>query len=131
MASRRTILPWFVGVQEDGETLDNPESDKWSDLAVGYASQTPVKLTPSGLSNRYGPIPYKFPPATQLLLPAPVSQALVCKTSWADPAVQVHANLLLGGDRTQVVDDIALQRVKALRAFNFSRVKTIDPKALQ
>ena len=54
---RRTVLPWYVGVQEDGETLDNVESDKWSDLARAHASQTAPRVTPSGLANRFGPIP--------------------------------------------------------------------------
>ena len=26
---RRTVLQWFVGVKQDGESLDNEKSDKW------------------------------------------------------------------------------------------------------
>ena len=33
---RRTLFPWFTGVQPDMETLDNAESDSWSQLAVSY-----------------------------------------------------------------------------------------------
>ena len=54
---RQTVLPWYVGVQEEGETLDNVESDKWSDLARAHASQTAPRVTPSGLTNRFGPFP--------------------------------------------------------------------------
>jgi hypothetical protein len=36
---RRTLLPWFVGVHEDGKTLDNEESENWDDLAAAHISQ--------------------------------------------------------------------------------------------
>jgi len=75
------MLLWFVGVQEDKETLNNTELNMWSDFMVAYASQTAVKLTTSGLTNRFEPIPYKFPPSTQLPSLSPVSQALVCRVS--------------------------------------------------
>lgn len=125
---RRTVLPWFVGVRDDGETLDNPESDKWSDLAVAHAQQTAVRLTPSGLPNRFGPIPYKFPPGTQLLLSSPISQAVVCRTSWDDPVAQAHANLILGANRASARAEIERHRLEALCAFKvaWSRVKMAE-----
>ncbi|MCJ1412158.1 hypothetical protein MMC19_006250 [Ptychographa xylographoides] len=114
---RRTVLPWFVGVREDGETLDNVESDKWSALVRAHAGQTGDIITPSGLANRYAPIPYKFPPSTQLWLASPVSRALVCRTSWDDPVVQGQANVLLGSDRASARAVIKQHRIDALRAF--------------
>ena len=122
---RRTVLPWFVGVREDGETLDNEDSNSWSDLAAAHSRQTVVHLTPSGYPNKYGTIPYKFPPSTQLLLQTPVSQALVCRTSWGDPVVQAQANVLLGRDRADARMEIEQHRLEALRAFKvaFKRVR--------
>ena len=29
---RRSVLAWFVAIAEDGETLDNVESNRWSEL---------------------------------------------------------------------------------------------------
>ena len=125
---RRTILPWFVAVQEDDETLDNEESDCWSDLALAYIKQTAPKKTPSGLHNKYGPIPYKFPPCSQLVLSLPVSQALVCRTTWGDPVVQACANVLLGKDRSKAKTMVLAHRTEALQAFRvaWSRVKVAE-----
>lgn len=39
---RRIILPWYVGVNDDGNTLDNVESDTWADIAFAYTMQTGV-----------------------------------------------------------------------------------------
>lgn len=125
---RRTILPWFVGLNEDGRTLDTEESETWGELAAAHTSQTAPRKTPSGLSNKYGPIPYKFPPSTQLSIESPVSKALVCAATWEDPVVQVHANILLGADRAAAWAAIQQQRVGGLRAFRraFGYVKAAE-----
>ena len=115
--SRRTVLPWFVCVKPDGETLDNEESDKWSNLSLSYSRQTAPTRTPSGLHNKYGPIPYRFPASTQLFLSSPISQALVCRTTWEDPVVQGCANVMLGKDRSKAAAMLHTHRVEALKAF--------------
>lgn len=117
---RRTILPWFVGVRADGETLDNRESDTWSTIAKCHIKQEAPKLTPSGLPNRFGPIPFRFPASVSLNIDNPVSQALVCKMAWDDPVVQAYANLLLGADRLAAQKEIIAVRVQALRAFRLA-----------
>ncbi len=114
---RRTILPWFVAVSDNGQTLDNEESDSWADIARAHSTQEALNLTPSGLANRFGPIPYRFPPSTQLHLDSPISQALCCRTTWADPMVQAQANLVLGADRQRARRIIDKHRFDALRAF--------------
>ncbi len=114
---RRTILPWFVAVSDNGQTLDNEESDSWADIARAHSTQKALNLTPSGLANRFGPIPYRFPPSTQLYLDSPISQALCCRTTWADPMVQAQANLVLGADRQRARRIIDKHRFGALRAF--------------
>ncbi|MCJ1396607.1 hypothetical protein MMC18_009498 [Xylographa bjoerkii] len=125
---RRTILPWFVGLRDDGQTLDNEESENWADLATAHAGHTACKLTPSGLANRFGPIPYRFPASTQLNLDSPVSNALICQTHWDDPAVQLQANVLLGENRQAAKGIITKHRFKALRAFKekFAVVKAAE-----
>jgi hypothetical protein len=125
---RRTILPWFVAVSQDGQTLDNEESDKWGDIARAHATQEAINLTPSGLANRFGPIPYRFPPSTQLYLASPISQALVCRTTWDDPVVQAQANIVLGMDRERARRAINRHRLEALRAFKavYDMMKTAE-----
>ncbi len=54
---------------------------KWADIARAHASHEGLNLTPSGLANRFGPIPYRFPASTQLYLESPISQALVGRTT--------------------------------------------------
>ena len=61
---RRTILPWFTAVAEDGSTLDTVEADSFEDLAVAHAIHEGVKLTLTELLNRFGVIPYRFPAST-------------------------------------------------------------------
>ncbi|MCJ1236700.1 hypothetical protein MMC14_004682 [Varicellaria rhodocarpa] len=61
---RRTVLAWFVAVAAGGETLDNAESNKWSELAAAHIGHRGINLTPLGLANRFGAIPYAFPATT-------------------------------------------------------------------
>jgi len=70
---RRTILPRSVTVMGDGKALDNEESDTWADVAQVHAAPEALGLTPSWLLNRFGPIPYRLPPSTQLYLESPVN----------------------------------------------------------
>lgn len=50
---RRTVLPWLVGVQADYETLDNVDSETWSQLNNCHSAQETPKATPSGFKNKY------------------------------------------------------------------------------
>lgn len=115
-------------MSQDGQTLDNEESDKWGDIARAHATQEAINLTPSGLANRFGPIPYRFPASTQLYLDSPISQALVCRTTWDDPVVQAQANVVLGVDRERAGRAINRHRFEALRAFRrvYSMMKTAE-----
>lgn len=114
---RRTILPWFIGVSPDGTSVDNPESDQVDAVARAHASQCALSSTPSGLANRFGVIPYRFPASTQLFLDSHISNALLCRTSWDDPLVQAEANLLFGADRGTAARLISAHRLNALQAF--------------
>ena len=116
-STRRTILPWFVGVSEDGQTLDNTESDTWRELSFSHITQTAPRNSPSGWTNRYGAIPYRFAASTHLQLENPISDALVCRTLWEDPRVQKAALLMLGSDREKARDMVQRHRLNALRSF--------------
>ena len=114
-AIRRTILPWYVGVQKDGVTLDNDQSETWLDLCAAYAQGTETQLTPSGHPVLYGRIPFRFPAQVQMVAQSPVSRAIQCQTSWTDPAAVNQAALLLGPDRAAAIRTIQQHRIQALR----------------
>jgi hypothetical protein len=50
---RRIMLPWFCGLQNDLKTLEI-ESSTWSGLSIAHRDMVVVRLSPSGLANRYG-----------------------------------------------------------------------------
>ena len=58
--SRRTILPWYMGLNEDKETLDTEDSGTWSILSAAHWDLLPGLTFPSGLRNMCGMPPYSF-----------------------------------------------------------------------
>ena len=117
---RRTILPWFVGISSDGTTLDNPASESLEELTICHNLQRAPAKSPSGLHNKYARVMEKFPASTQLPFSSPISNALLCRTSWKDPRVQAEANILLGTNRQAAKAKILEQRIDALRSFKQS-----------
>lgn len=84
----RTILPWYVGVQDmEKGTLDVEECDDWDSLCRSHMHQTAPKNTPSGHPNKYGKLVQRFPFSTQLPACSQVGQALVCRLPWDDAGV--------------------------------------------
>jgi len=73
---RRTMLPWFCGVDKDG-SLEMPEAGTADELATAHRDLMPGRSTPSGLANRYSAIPYAFPAAVQLPSTNVLSESLV------------------------------------------------------
>lgn len=114
---RRTILPWYVAVAEDGSTLDVEESDTYEQVGFAHLTHTATAVTASGFPNHYGRPGDRFGPATSVIAPTPVGRALVCQQSWRDPAVARQANLLLGPDREAAWELIWRSRVALLRLF--------------
>ena len=95
--ARRTMLPWFVGLQEDLYTLEIIEAGNFDDLAKAHRDLTSGPRTPSGLSNRYGDIPGAFPGAVALTGLGSVSDALVCRVKFSNPSVMADKKILLKG----------------------------------
>ncbi|MCJ1467746.1 hypothetical protein MMC07_006371, partial [Pseudocyphellaria aurata] len=115
-SKRRTVLPWMVGVQADYETLDNIDSESWSELNRCHSAQEIPMATPSGFKNKYRP-PYKFQASTSLQASSSVGRALVCEVSWKDPSVVFEARRLLGENRDKAWEIVQESRAAALRAF--------------
>jgi hypothetical protein len=82
MKLRRTLLPWYVRIQDDGETLEIPESGTYSALAEAHREKIGGPSTPSGHTVRYGKIPYRFPAAVELDSLNAVGAALVGRCNW-------------------------------------------------
>ena len=114
----RTVLPWYVGVQDmEKGTLDVKECDDWDSLCRSHMHHVAPKNSPSGHPNRYGKLVQKFPFSTQFLPCSKVGQALVCRLPWDDPGVMDEASQLLGPDRTAAWQIIQRCRLASLRAF--------------
>lgn len=111
--TRRTMLPWFVGVQDDHETLEVLEGGTWSELSEAHRDLQSPKATPSGLANRYGAIPYRFPAAVEIAGLGAISDALVCRRRWDSPMVKKERDVLLGSDRAQAHSHIEQWRARA------------------
>jgi hypothetical protein len=113
---RRTMLPWFVGIQEDHEALDTAESGSWSELSAAHRDLGRASATPSGLAVRYGTIPYKFPAAVPLVGLGGVSDALIGRQRWDTPNVMREVRLLLGPDPAKAQEYIFKWRERAVAA---------------
>jgi hypothetical protein len=96
------MLPWFCGLQNDLETLEVVESGMWSDLSVARRDIVAARLSPSGLANRYGAIPFAFPAAIGLEGLGALSDALVCHRRYNNYAVVSEKRLLLTGAKADV-----------------------------
>lgn len=70
--ARRTVLPWYVAVEEDGLTLDVAESDDYAQVKFATLIQTTTAVTPSGFPNHYGRISDRFGPSTAVISPTAV-----------------------------------------------------------
>ena len=77
--TRRTMLPWLVGLQDDLTTLEVVEGGTWEMLSSAHRDMVSPVATPSGLANRYGAILYKFPPSVEITGLGPLLDALVCR----------------------------------------------------
>jgi hypothetical protein len=119
---RRTMLPWFVGLQDDLESLEVLEGGTWAELSAAHRDLVSPRATPSGLANRYGAIPYRFPAAVKIAGISALSDALVCQRKWDDLLALRDRDKVLGQDR-----ELALAFVKDTRA----RARTIACEAMQ
>jgi len=96
------MLPWFCGLQSDLETLEVIEGGTWSDLSAAHRDMVAARLSPSGLPNRYGAIPFAFPAAVELTGLGALSDALVCRRRHDRYAVLAEKRCLLTGSEAEV-----------------------------
>jgi hypothetical protein len=95
-ATRRTMLPWYVKIQADRETLEIQESGTLKELAEAHATLLPGPVTPSGHSVNYGRIPFAAPFAVRVLLDDELSRCLVGANRWESLEVANSLEVLAG-----------------------------------
>jgi hypothetical protein len=104
---RKTILPWFVEIQEDHSMLEVPEGGTWEELSAAHRDLTMAPKSPSGKPNIYGGIPYTFPASCAITTGSAVSDALLGRRKYTD--VMVVAELYeLFGKRATLQSALAL-----------------------
>ncbi|KAI4276923.1 MAG: hypothetical protein LQ337_002170 [Flavoplaca oasis] len=128
---RQTILPWFVGIMDDNETLEVQESGTRSQLAAAHRDMTAPPNSPSGYPNKYGSIPFRFPAAIELCNVSPIADALVGRRLWDSPAVIAERNILLGPDhmaRNKLIQEIRTRALDQARS-NMQVVQQMERQA--
>jgi hypothetical protein len=98
---RRTMLPWFVRVCDDMETMENPPMGTYAELAAAHHNLTAAPLSPSGWPNKYGGINTAFPGAVPPVFSSYISKAIHCQVKWDAPSVIDELIQLFGEDMTK------------------------------
>jgi len=93
---RGVVFPWFTGIDEDHETLDNPQSEKWSQLAAFHRDLVPCTLSPSSRHTSAYQCGSHFQAAVLLPATSHLGDALVGRRSWDSLQVLCEANVLFG-----------------------------------
>ena len=88
--SRCVVNPWFVGIQDDHETLDMPESRSWSSVAATHGDLSTTNGTPLGQINTHVYHPYRLPAAVIMRNISSLSDALVGQRRWDDSQVVIE-----------------------------------------
>jgi len=114
---RKVVFPWFTGITEDHETLDNPESETWSQVAACHRDLVPCRLSPSGRSVFAYQRGHHFQAAVPLPSTSHVGDALVGRHRWSSPQVIMEARILFGEDATAAQTLVAEIRQRLLAAY--------------
>ena len=116
VGERITVMPWYVAVGNDGETLEVQEAGNRNELAVAHRDGVAARCSPSGLANRYGKIPFRFPATTEVTGVSAISDAIVGRRQWSSPAVQREVSVLFGTNDTARNTLMYESRLRAMAA---------------
>ncbi|KAI9834927.1 MAG: hypothetical protein M1819_002650 [Sarea resinae] len=92
------VAKLLVKVQPDHQMLELPESGTWEELSASHRDLTPPPSSPSGHPNIHRKVPGAFPAAVQLTGLGALSDALLGRRRWTDPAVLEGHDLLFSSD---------------------------------
>lgn len=129
--TRRTILPWFIGLQKDLHTLEVTEAGTFDQLSTAHRDLTSGPRSPSGHPNTYGDIPFAFPAAVRLTGMGAVSDSLVAQLKHDNLLVVSEKRLLLHGtpaQRDQYVADWRRAAVSKIVVL-FEQVKEFEKQS--
>ncbi|KAJ5740169.1 hypothetical protein N7493_000041 [Penicillium malachiteum] len=116
---RLNILPWFVSIGEDHQTLDMAESGTWGDLSHCHRSFYSGTKTPSGLPNSTfgGRMDKVFPATIRVGRLGAISDALVGQVRWDEVDVREELDILFGDDDMAAWDFIRKWRKHAQQLY--------------
>ncbi|KAL9048148.1 MAG: hypothetical protein Q9162_007841 [Coniocarpon cinnabarinum] len=126
---RRTMLPWFVKIQEDHEVMENTSMGTFDMLSIAHRDQTAPLRSPSGKPNIYSTIPFAFPAGVQLRIDSELSDALVGRVKWSSPHVLRERDYLLQATNPGTIPGFVNDwRRKATEAFGkaFSKMELAE-----
>lgn len=125
---RATILPWFVGIEPDGLTLELPAGGNFDELARAHREKVAAPRTPSGHPVIYGKTPGAFPAVGNLALQPGVQEALIGRASWTDRTVARQLKRLLNGPIEDMIKEVKESRERTKKEM---RIALAEVQALE
>jgi hypothetical protein len=104
----------------------------WSELAIAHRDLTAARRSPSGFSNHYEAISYRFPPAVEITGLSALSDAIVCRSRWSSFLVQEDRDLFLRPE-TEAMKAVEKWRIRAIRTaiHAYQTVKNAEIRAFE
>lgn len=112
----RSLMPQYVAIRDDLESLEIEEAGTAEQISRAHRRLERPPSTPTGTSNTYEGLPYKFPPTVQLCGLGPLSDALMGRRGWDDPEVLSERDLVLAPDADRMHDYLREWRQRAANA---------------
>jgi len=109
---RQVVLPWFTGIREDLEHLENEDCETWSEIAACHRDMVPCDRSPSGRSAKAYQRGPPFQAAVQLPSSSNIGDALVGRQRWDRPQVLSQLKVLFGPDRGAAMEFVRSTREK-------------------
>ena len=92
----RGILPGFIAVNKNGETLEQPHLQSVSGLAASHRIMALPLGYPKELQNEYKSAPLRFPAKGELGCLGLLSDALLGRREWGSADVKTKIKIVLG-----------------------------------
>lgn len=124
---RRTILPWFMHIDEDHEQLEVAGCLRWSEVRRCHLDLEVPRVDPSGYGPRLGAPKERFGGSVVLGSTSAVGDALVGRRKWTDAEVLRERDVLLGPDSAaagEYVGEVRSRLVSQYRLGFSSMVRT-------
>jgi len=111
------MFPWFIGIADDEETLENHMSGTWEQLSKSHRDLTEPYSTANGNYHRYWYLGYQFAGSVALHGLGALSDALVGRRKWSDPSVQEERNIVLRESKEAFDKYVTTYQKRAVQIF--------------